>query len=157
MRNLLFALVPFFLFSCSDPCKTSDCQNGAPCVDGTCICPDQYTGPNCANLWRESVIGTYIGSGQCNGTQQPTETMSITPGSTDNPARINFNPGFFALMNGPQTFTIPQQLYFDAQAGQTITINTGGGSIQGQNLSLELNVTTPNGSGICLYTLNRTQ
>ena len=31
----------------SDPCATSNCQNGGECVDGSCLCPDGYYGENC--------------------------------------------------------------------------------------------------------------
>jgi hypothetical protein len=30
-----------------DPCKDTVCLNGGYCVDGTCSCPDGFTGPNC--------------------------------------------------------------------------------------------------------------
>ena len=37
----------FFFVTVIDPCADVVCQNGGSCVDGTCICPEDYTGPNC--------------------------------------------------------------------------------------------------------------
>lgn len=31
----------------ADPCAGVTCQNGGSCADGTCFCPDGFTGPNC--------------------------------------------------------------------------------------------------------------
>ncbi len=36
----------FFTSSC-DKCKDKDCQNGATCEKGKCICPAGFTGDNC--------------------------------------------------------------------------------------------------------------
>ena len=30
-----------------DPCASITCQNGGTCADGTCFCPDGFSGPNC--------------------------------------------------------------------------------------------------------------
>jgi carbonic anhydrase len=30
-----------------DPCTNVTCQNGGTCADGTCFCPDGFSGPNC--------------------------------------------------------------------------------------------------------------
>lgn len=30
-----------------DACEDTDCQNGGICVEGDCICPDGFSGPNC--------------------------------------------------------------------------------------------------------------
>lgn len=31
----------------ADPCATVTCQNGGICADGSCFCPDGFSGPNC--------------------------------------------------------------------------------------------------------------
>lgn len=52
-QSLLLALtccVGFAMFqpACkSDPCDDTNCLNDGICVDGTCECPDGYSGPNC--------------------------------------------------------------------------------------------------------------
>jgi hypothetical protein len=30
-----------------DGCEDTDCQNGGICVEGDCVCPDGFSGPNC--------------------------------------------------------------------------------------------------------------
>ena len=44
----LFTTLFFVLNSCKkDPCKDTVCYNGGYCDDGTCICPQGYTGSDC--------------------------------------------------------------------------------------------------------------
>jgi len=42
----------FLLPSCSkeepDPCANITCVNGGDCVNGDCLCPPEYTGPDCS-------------------------------------------------------------------------------------------------------------
>lgn len=33
-----------------DPCEDVNCLNGGVCDDGTCICPDGYSGPRCESF-----------------------------------------------------------------------------------------------------------
>ena len=33
--------------SCSDPCKNVECENGGTCNDGSCNCPEGYSGAQC--------------------------------------------------------------------------------------------------------------
>lgn len=46
---LILAAASFFLHSCSDddPCDGIDCLNGGACVEGTCECPDGFSGVRC--------------------------------------------------------------------------------------------------------------
>ena len=38
----------FFFTSCSESnCDDTMCMNGGVCLEGTCDCPDNFTGPNC--------------------------------------------------------------------------------------------------------------
>ncbi len=36
------------LFGCNNPCDNVSCLNGGICVDGTCNCPDGFTGEDCS-------------------------------------------------------------------------------------------------------------
>jgi hypothetical protein len=52
LSNFLRYSMPFFivlslLTACSDPCDDTVCLNGGACSDGTCVCPDGFTGENC--------------------------------------------------------------------------------------------------------------
>ena len=46
---LLFVSTLLFFFSCnSDSCDNSLCLNGGVCLNGSCDCPDRFTGPDCS-------------------------------------------------------------------------------------------------------------
>ena len=32
----------------NDPCESIVCYNGGYCVNGECLCPEGYTGPDCS-------------------------------------------------------------------------------------------------------------
>lgn len=154
MKKLLFpALVATFAVSCtSEPCNDIDCQNGGVCDSGQCLCPDQYEGPECSELWRTKFLGTYTGAGTCNGQPQNNETMSLTPGQTI--GRVNFDNGFFATVSGQNTLTIPLQTYFDTQ-NQTNAQVSGSVSYNPTNNSafVSLSITINGNSASCTYTL----
>lgn len=44
--GFIFLLTSFFLSSCNN-CADVNCLNGGECNDGTCICPDGFTGEYC--------------------------------------------------------------------------------------------------------------
>jgi hypothetical protein len=60
MKNiyLIASLMAFSLFvSCNeDPCDNVNCLNNGFCVNGTCDCPVNYTGPTCSDQKTPSVI-----------------------------------------------------------------------------------------------------
>lgn len=64
MKNLIYL---FFLtllcFSCSDPCDDVNCGPGT-CIDGTCECPDGFSGANCEI--EDLCFNSMCGNGTCN-------------------------------------------------------------------------------------------
>jgi hypothetical protein len=47
-NSAIVILLSVLLFnSCKDGCEDTVCENGAYCVDGTCVCPEGFTGNNC--------------------------------------------------------------------------------------------------------------
>lgn len=63
LKHLIFALLAvttLSLASCKkDKCKDKTCQNGAPCVDGTCNCTTGFSGENCEIENRAKFRSTY--------------------------------------------------------------------------------------------------
>lgn len=52
MKNIIRSLIVVVLFitSCSDPCEDIICLNGGICIDGTCDCPEGWTGIDCGTF-----------------------------------------------------------------------------------------------------------
>lgn len=75
MKNLSFILAPFIfitlLFSActqQDPCTDITCMNGGTCDNGTCDCPDGYSGTLC-EVYDSCFTVTCLNGGTCdNGT-----------------------------------------------------------------------------------------
>ncbi len=78
MKNISILMFVFLslttLYSCKkDPCDGKVCLNGGVCVDGTCLCSNGYSGPNCATpptppdpcLNVTCLNGGYCSNGQC--------------------------------------------------------------------------------------------
>lgn len=43
-----FLLIVLAFSGCCDPCKETECYNGGICVDGSCTCPEGWTGEDCS-------------------------------------------------------------------------------------------------------------
>ena len=55
---LLLSFTLIMITSCKkdDPCDAISCVNGGTCVNGTCDCPEGFTGPDCSNQETPSSI-----------------------------------------------------------------------------------------------------
>lgn len=65
MKQLLFFFcfsIGLMISSCGDPCDEVDCGTGT-CVEGTCDCPDAYSGTNCEIF--DACFGVDCGPGTC--------------------------------------------------------------------------------------------
>jgi hypothetical protein len=58
MFKVFFYFLSFiFLLGCSkDPCEKVVCQNGGYCANGSCVCPEGYTGADCSQQKTPSII-----------------------------------------------------------------------------------------------------
>ncbi len=62
----VFTLSGTLLSSCTtDPCNSLNCQNGASCSDGHCVCPAGYEGAECDLLTVDKFTGKYQGALRC--------------------------------------------------------------------------------------------
>lgn len=48
-----------------DPCEEVSCQNGGVCMEGTCDCPEGFTGDQCESFESSEFLGTYAASYDC--------------------------------------------------------------------------------------------
>jgi len=70
---LLFSM----LYGCKDVCKDVQCKNGGTCIDGSCNCPDGYSGPDCGTNLTANYIGTYNVSETCPNVITYTANISV--------------------------------------------------------------------------------
>lgn len=73
MKNWILLFTVFslsLLSSCSsDPCESVTCANGGVCMDGTCDCPDGWTGADCSQFdftYTGTFVSKYLSITDCN-------------------------------------------------------------------------------------------
>ena len=137
------AIATIGMVSCdTDACKDVDCGPGT-CLEGTCTCPDGFSGTNCGTEDRAQFIGSFVMAGTVTGGANPgtftDESMVNTVSST---ASNKFSMNFFA---GGVIVTCTAGSGTNGFAVDATTFDgcdyTGSGTITGTNLSMTLNET----------------
>ncbi|HRI01987.1 MAG TPA: calcium-binding EGF-like domain-containing protein [Saprospiraceae bacterium] len=66
ISTLIPLFIFLFIFSCKkDPCEGISCLNGGACNDGTCVCPDGYSGQFCEKKVDPCLTLTCLNGGYC--------------------------------------------------------------------------------------------
>jgi hypothetical protein len=127
--------------SCSkedDPCSGVSCLNGGTCNDGTCLCPQFFSGANCGTEVRTQYYGTYVGEMNYDGS---IFTVSINLSkSGSNVTRIKWDTDQYLVLTSNNTFSIPSQEY-----GSSSTTAKGSGSFAGKKVNMSFTVTDDTG------------
>ena len=111
---LFLALIAFFQSCDRDKCENVICNGPESyCLDGFCVCPQGYEGPNCDILSQDKYIGNYFVSESCNpGTASGWSFSYISPGNGIDKITfsnaLNLGLTAEAVING-NFITFPQQ------------------------------------------------
>lgn len=140
MKKLINLAVLFvaLCFGACNKCNDTSCENGSVCYDGSCQCPEGFSGDNCENEWRDAFIGSYILTGQSipDSSQFINITKDLTKGN-----RVLIN-NFFESPVVIQAYVVEDEIYFDEQTwGLNQTIQGFGTEINGQ-LNISLTITS---------------
>ena len=161
MKNLKFLTFCLVIFSMTllnqscedDPCKDVTCQNGGVCVDGTCDCPDGYSGTSCEVADSDQFLGTYTVVENCglSGIDNYSITITASGNSPQEVQVANLYDGgdnLNATIDG-NNITIPSQV------GGTGVTYDGSGSISGNTLTLSFIVAAQGSSDTCTATCTK--
>lgn len=131
MKKIIYCIFPILLttailtsYGCStdepDNCENIDCGSGE-CINGSCICPDNFTGENCENCIegmegencdieiREKFFGTYdITAGLCFGGIELDLSQAIVDSNSTGLYNI-----ILTLSDGFQSITLDGQISGD--------------------------------------------
>lgn len=145
LLNFTLTVVCIAFISCKEEesCNADTCSNGN-CSSGACVCNSGFEGTECVTEQRAKFLGLYSFSENCNGSTF-NYNASIGKGATIDGVILY---DFYALPNTTinakvygQNITIAQQTIL--HDGNEYSI-TGSGSINGQVLTLNYTMDTPN-------------
>lgn len=133
-----------------DPCKNVSCQNGGTCSDGNCTCRLPWEGSRCEVDGRDKFVGAWSGTQNCGGSVDNVRFI-ITKSSVE--ATVILIEGEIrGELTSSTTFNVPnQQIVIQ---GTAFTIS-GNGVLNGNVLTLNLNISSGGQGGTCAHTLTR--
>ncbi|MFT4526737.1 MAG: hypothetical protein ACI85F_002916 [Bacteroidia bacterium] len=127
--------------SCTDACKDVDCGPGT-CLEGTCTCPDGFSGTNCGTEDRAQFTGSFLITGTVTGANAGTFSDESMVNSTSSTASNKFSMN---ILGGAVVVTCTAGTGTNGFAVDASTFDgcdyTGSGTITGNNLSMTLNET----------------
>jgi len=142
------------LQSCKkDPCKNVTCQNGGTCQDGNCRCSLPWEGSKCEVDARDKFVGLWRGTINC-GDDPEDDVLLITKNITT-ANRIIIIIGedeIYGELTSSSAFNIPAQTV--NVDGTDVTVS-GRGNLNGNQLTLEYNVTIQGAAVTCRGTYNK--
>jgi len=115
---ILFVKIIFFTSCLKDPCAGVFCFENGECINGTCLCENNYFGQSCDTTYAEYFAGTYVVFDSLN---DPADTMLLSVYNSTNSILINDyanlspNLNVVAIVQNDSTVNIFDQniIYFD--------------------------------------------
>lgn len=107
IKSTLFAALSFvtiastvlFTSCVQDPCNELNCQNGASCSDGHCICPEGYEGAECDLLTTSKFVGKYEGTLRCDQFPMEFDNIEIRLEQEPNVIRLVMGAGNTSILD----------------------------------------------------------
>lgn len=98
-----------FLSSCvQDPCNELNCQNGASCSDGHCICPEGYEGAECDILSYTKFVGKFQGTQRCDQFPMEIDNIEIVLQEEPNTIKLIMGAGNTSVLDMIGKATTPE-------------------------------------------------
>ena len=128
--RLLTVLSIFAFTSCeTNPCDQTECLNNGYCIDGTCECPEWYTGENCGQEERSLYYGTYNGNTtykDLDGNIVTSHGQVIEVAAGNGLQQLDAGELTFNLKNSGSTeFNVPTATVFNALLGNATWTGIG--------------------------------
>lgn len=99
-----------------DACEDTDCQNGGICVEGDCVCPDGYSGPDCSITSFDNGVFV-IHEGNFQGGNASLSFYNKSTGQMSN--------GVFSAVNGIPLGDVGQSMEIFVNKGYIAVNNSG--------------------------------